>query len=53
MAPVVDDLRDHSVRFNISLARSPMITQDAMVFPVVTRGMIDPSATRRYRLHTP
>ena len=32
-------------------ARSPMITQGAMVLPVVTRGMIDPSAMRR--LSTP
>jgi hypothetical protein len=31
----------------ISAARSPMMTQGAMVFPVVTRGMIDPSAIRR------
>src|SRR5215510_10712694 len=35
----------------ISAARSPMITQGAMVLPVVTRGMIDPSAMRR--LSTP
>src|SRR6478672_13186862 len=33
---------------NISLARSPMITQGAMVLPVITRGMMDPSATRRF-----
>jgi len=39
-----------SVR-SISAARSPMITHGAMVFPVVTRGIIDPSATRR--LSTP
>ena len=32
---------------NISAARSPTITQGAIVFPVVTRGRIDPSATRR------
>ena len=31
----------------ISAARSPMITHGAMVLPVVTRGMIDPSAMRR------
>ena len=30
-----------------SAARSPITTQGAMVFPVVTRGMIDPSAIRR------
>jgi len=35
----------------ISAARSPTITQGAMVLPVVTRGMIDPSAMRR--LSTP
>ena len=32
---------------SISPARSPMITQGAIVLPVVTRGMIEPSATRR------
>src|SRR5215470_13884457 len=31
----------------ISAARSPTITQGAMVLPVVTRGMIDASAMRR------
>src|SRR5258707_5983792 len=31
-----------------SAARSPMMTQGAMVLPVVTRGMIEPSATRRW-----
>src|SRR5262249_14880085 len=36
---------------SICAARSPMITQGAMVLPVVTRGMIDPSAMRR--LSTP
>ncbi len=30
-----------------SAARSPMIAQGAWVLPVVTRGMIEPSATRR------
>lgn len=30
----------------ISPARSPMITQGAMVLPVVTRGSIEASATR-------
>ena len=30
----------------ISAARSPMMTQGAMVLPVVARGMIDPSAIR-------
>src|SRR6478736_9088574 len=35
---------------NISLARSPMITQGAMVLPVVTRGMMDPSAIRRFSI---
>src|ERR1700756_5430831 len=32
----------------ISAARSPTITQGAMVLPVVTRGMTDPSAMRRF-----
>lgn len=29
---------------HISAARSPTMTQGAMVFPVVTRGIIEPSA---------
>jgi hypothetical protein len=33
--------------FSTSAARSPMITQGAIVLPVVTRGMIEPSAIRR------
>ena len=33
-----------------SAARSPMITQGAIVLPVVTRGMIDPSAMRRFSI---
>jgi hypothetical protein len=33
--------------FSISEARSPMTTQGAIVLPVVTRGMIEPSAIRR------
>ena len=33
-----------------SAARSPMMTQGAMVLPVVTRGMIEPSATRRFSI---
>jgi multidrug efflux pump subunit AcrA (membrane-fusion protein) len=36
----------YSVR-RTSAARSPMMTQGAMVLPVVTRGKIDPSAMRR------
>ena len=32
----------------ISAARSPTMTQGAIVLPVVTRGMIDPSAMRRF-----
>jgi hypothetical protein len=32
----------------ISPARSPMMTQGAMVLPVVTRGMMEPSAIRRF-----
>ena len=34
--------------FKISAARSPMITQGAIVLPVVTRGMMEPSAIRRF-----
>jgi len=30
-----------------SAARSPMTMQGAMVLPVVTRGMIEPSAMRK------
>src|SRR5258708_17766482 len=33
-----------------SAARSPMMMQGAMVFPVVTRGMIEPSAMRRFSI---
>src|SRR5262245_36536347 len=52
---VIVDCASHSGRdayslcfaFRISAARSPMMTQGAMVLPVVTRGMIDPSAMRR------
>ena len=33
-----------------SAARSPMMTQGAMVLPVVTRGMIEPSAMRRFSI---
>src|SRR6202795_3925792 len=33
--------------WRISAARSPTMTQGAMVFPVVTRGMIEASAMRR------
>ena len=36
------------LRLRISAARSPIITQGAMVFAVVMRGMIDPSAMRRF-----
>ena len=31
-------------------ARSPMMMQGAMVLPVVTRGMIEPSAMRRFSI---
>ena len=31
-------------------ARSPMITQGAIVLPVVTRGIIDPSVIRRFSI---
>jgi hypothetical protein len=34
----------------ISAARSPMMTQGAIVLPVVTRGMMDPSAIRRFAI---
>lgn len=37
-------------RFSISAARSPITTQGPMVLPVVTRGMIDPSAIRRFSI---
>jgi hypothetical protein len=33
--------------FNISGTRSPIMTQGAIVLPVVTRGMMEPSAIRR------
>jgi hypothetical protein len=33
-----------------SAARSPMTMQGAMVLPVVTRGMIEPSAIRRFSI---
>jgi hypothetical protein len=33
--------------FSISEARSPMTTQGAIVLPVVTRGIMEPSAIRR------
>jgi hypothetical protein len=33
-----------------SAARSPMMMQGAMVLPVVTRGMIEPSAMRRFSI---
>jgi hypothetical protein len=36
--------------FSISATRSPMMTQGAMVLPVVTRGMIEPSAMRRFSI---
>jgi hypothetical protein len=38
-----------SVR-KVSAGRSPMMMQGAMVFPLVTRGMIEPSATRRFSI---
>jgi FtsP/CotA-like multicopper oxidase with cupredoxin domain len=33
-----------------SAARSPIMTQGAMVLPVVTRGMMDPSAIRSFSI---
>ena len=33
-----------------SAARSPMMMQGAIVLPVVTRGMIEPSAMRRFSI---
>ena len=33
--------------FSISAARSPITTHGAMVLPVVTRGIMEPSAMRR------
>jgi hypothetical protein len=41
------DLYSLCFAFSTSAARSPMMTQGAIVLPVVTRGMIEPSATRR------
>ena len=35
---------------NASAARSPIMTQGAMVLPVVTRGIIEPSAMRRFSI---
>jgi hypothetical protein len=35
---------------NASAERSPITTQGAMVLPVVTRGMIEPSAMRRFSI---
>jgi hypothetical protein len=34
--------------FSISAARSPMTTHAAIVLPVVTRGIMDASAIRRF-----
>ena len=43
--PLALDQTARSFRM-ISAARSPMMTQGAMVLPVVTFGMIEPSAMR-------
>ncbi len=42
-------LRDHNLcsAFSISPARSPMMTQGAIVLPAVTLGMMEPSTMRR------
>src|SRR6266481_6728952 len=37
--------------WRISATRSPMMTQGPMVFPVVTRGIIEPSAIDGVLLH--
>lgn len=36
--------------FSISPARSPTMTQGAMVLPVVTRGKMEPSTMRRFSI---
>jgi len=38
----------HYPAFTISASRSPMITQGAIVLPVVMCGMTEPSAMRRF-----
>jgi hypothetical protein len=43
-----DDASRGAQALRISAMRSPMITQGAWVLPVVTLGMIEPSAMRRF-----
>ena len=43
-----DDVSNPCSFRSASAARSPMMMQGAMVLPVVTRGMIEPSAMRRF-----
>jgi hypothetical protein len=45
-----DDVSNLCSFRNTSAARSPMMMQGAMVLPVVTRGMIEPSAMRRFSI---
>jgi len=45
-----DDVSNLCAFRKASAARSPMMMQGAMVFPVVTRGMIEPSAMRRFSI---
>jgi hypothetical protein len=46
----IDDVSNLCAFRKASAARSPMMTQGAMVLPVVTRGMIEPSAMRRFSI---
>src|SRR5262249_15742174 len=46
----MDDLYSLCSALRTSAARSPMMTQGAMVLPVVTRGMMDPSAIRSFSI---
>jgi hypothetical protein len=45
-----DDVSNLCSFRSASAARSPMMMQGAMVLPVVTRGMIEPSAMRRFSI---
>jgi len=45
-----DDVSNLCSLRKASAAHSPMMMQGAMVLPLVTRGMIDPSAMRRFSI---
>jgi hypothetical protein len=45
-----DDVSNLCSFRNAPAARSPIMTQGAMVLPVVTRGMMDPSAIRSFSI---